>query len=233
MKHRYKIAAVMAGMSILMGTGSVATSAAQATGSETAWNICRKESIVIPVWKLNDCGGVLFPNITIPDWCLPEQPDESLPEQPDESLPEQPDESLPEQPDESLPGENEGQNSYVQQVVALVNEERGKEGLAPLKFDEKMGQAALVRAKETEQVFSHTRPDGRNFSTALTEAGVSYLSAGENIAYGQKTPEQVVEGWMNSPGHRANIMNTGFTRIGVGYYQSAAGVNYWTQLFAN
>lgn len=209
MKHRYKIAAVMAGMSILMGTGSVATSAAQATGSETAWNICRKESIVIPVWKLNDCGGVLFPNITIPDWCLPEQPDESL------------------------PGENEGQNSYVQQVVALVNEERGKEGLAPLKFDEKMGQAALVRAKETEQVFSHTRPDGRNFSTALTEAGVSYLSAGENIAYGQKTPEQVVEGWMNSPGHRANIMNTGFTRIGVGYYQSAAGVNYWTQLFAN
>lgn len=117
------------------------------------------------------------------------------------------------------------------QVINLVNQERAKEGLPALTYDAEIEKAALVRAKETEESFSHTRPDGRQFSTALTEAGVTFRGAGENIAYGQKTPEQVMQGWMNSPGHRANIMNKNYTKIGVGYYQNANGVNYWTQLF--
>lgn len=121
--------------------------------------------------------------------------------------------------------------SYAEQVVRLVNQERAKEGLAPLSISQPAQAAAQVRVQETETSFSHTRPNGSSFSTALTEQGVKYRTAGENIAYGQRTPEQVMEGWMNSPGHRANIMNSKFTAIGVGYYRSAAGVNYWSQMF--
>ena len=91
--------------------------------------------------------------------------------------------------------------------------------------------AAQIRAKEIETSFSHTRPDGSSFSTALTQQGVTYRGSGENIAWGQKTPEQVMNGWMNSDGHRANILNKNYTTIGVGLYQNASGTNYWTQLF--
>lgn len=121
--------------------------------------------------------------------------------------------------------------SYAEQVVALVNAERAKAGLNALTLDTEIASAALVRAKETEISFSHTRPDGRHFSTALNDSGISFRGAGENIAWGQKTPEEVMNGWMNSEGHRANILNPNFTKIGVGYYQNSAGRNYWTQLF--
>lgn len=121
--------------------------------------------------------------------------------------------------------------SYMERIVELVNQERAREGLSPLTVNKSAEAAALVRARETETSFSHTRPNGSSFSTALTEQGVSYRTAGENIAWGQKTPEQVMQGWMNSPGHRANIMSSKFTSIGVGYYRSASGTNYWTQLF--
>ena len=122
-------------------------------------------------------------------------------------------------------------HAYVQEVVDLVNAERAKEGLSPLTLDTKVQAAAQVRAKECEQSFSHTRPDGTSFSTALKEQNVSYRSAGENIAWGQKSPQEVMNGWMNSSGHRANIMNPDYTTIGVGYYQNANGTNYWCQLF--
>ncbi|MBO5033886.1 MAG: hypothetical protein J6D08_18770 [Lachnospiraceae bacterium] len=121
--------------------------------------------------------------------------------------------------------------SYTEQVVALVNAERAKAGLNALTLDTEIASAALVRAKETEISFSHTRPDGRHFSTALSDIGINFRGAGENIAWGQRSPEQVMNGWMNSEGHRANILNPNYTKIGVGYYQNAAGTNYWTQLF--
>ena len=97
--------------------------------------------------------------------------------------------------------------SYTQQVVDLVNAERAKEGLSPLTIDPKVEKAATVRANEIQSNFDHTRPNGSSFSTALTEQGVNYRGAGENIAWGQRTPQEVVTAWMNSPGHRANIMN--------------------------
>lgn len=121
--------------------------------------------------------------------------------------------------------------SFAEQVVSLVNQERTKAGLQPLSISQPAAAAALVRAREIEDSFSHTRPDGRSFGTALAEQGVKYRSAGENIAWGQQTPQQVMEGWMNSPGHRANILSEKFTSIGVGHYQSASGRHYWTQLF--
>ncbi|WP_312044192.1 CAP domain-containing protein [Anaerotignum sp.] len=114
----------------------------------------------------------------------------------------------------------------AQKVVDLVNAERAKAGLGALTIDTKVTAAAQVRAKEVQTSFSHTRPDGRSCFTALDEANVSYRGAGENIALGQKTPEQVMNDWMNSEGHRANIMNPNFKYIGVGVDGSA-----WTQLF--
>ena len=129
---------------------------------------------------------------------------------------------------------NENNNtvvSYAEKVVKLVNEERAKEGLAPLGIDKNVEKAALVRAKEIQSSFSHTRPNGSSFATVLKENGVTYRGAGENIAWGQKTPEQVVTAWMNSPGHRANIMNAKYTKIGVGNLQNNAGTQYWVQLF--
>ena len=121
--------------------------------------------------------------------------------------------------------------TYTQQVVDLVNAERGKEGLSPLTIDPKVEKAATVRANEIQSNFDHTRPNGSSFSTALAEQGVTYRGAGENIAWGQRTPQEVVTAWMNSPGHRANIMNKSYTHIGVGNTQNSSGTQYWVQLF--
>ena len=121
--------------------------------------------------------------------------------------------------------------TYAQQVVNLVNVERAREGLTPLTLDTTVTKAANVRAMEIQSSFSHTRPNGSSFSTVLGENGVSYRGSGENIAYGQRSPEEVVTGWMNSPGHRANIMNQNFKNIGVGHAQNSNGTQYWVQLF--
>lgn len=89
----------------------------------------------------------------------------------------------------------------------------------------------MVRAREIERSFSHTRPNGSSFYTALQEAGITYQSAGENIAYGQTSAQEVMNVWMNSSGHRANILSGNYTSIAVAHYRSAAGVDYWVQLF--
>ena len=125
-----------------------------------------------------------------------------------------------------------GEVLLQQAVLALVNEARAQEGLAPLTLAENLTQAAQVRAGELPVLFSHTRPDGRSCFTALDEAGVAYRTAGENIAAGYATPEAVVDGWLHSEGHRANILNEDFTQMGVGHVQAADGYgDYWVQLF--
>ena len=121
--------------------------------------------------------------------------------------------------------------TYTQQVVDLVNAERAKAGLAPLTIDANVEKAANVRANEIQTSFEHVRPNGSSFSTALREQSVNFQGAGENIAWGQKTPEEVMNAWMNSAGHRANILNKNFTHIGVGNLQNSAGTQYWVQLF--
>jgi uncharacterized protein YkwD len=121
---------------------------------------------------------------------------------------------------------------YAEGVVHLVNEERQKAGLAPLSYDyQNLTDCAFVRAEELIQLFSHTRPDGTSCFTAFDEFGVDYMAAGENIAVSQQTPEDVVKAWMNSPGHRANILSESFTAIGVGVAEDANGRLYWVQMF--
>lgn len=122
-------------------------------------------------------------------------------------------------------------NTAVEQVVNLVNNERAKQGLEPLTLDTKLTKAAQVRANEIEVAFSHTRPNGSSFSTVLKEHGVNFRGAGENIAWGQRSASEVMNAWMNSSGHRANILNSKYKSIGVGYYVNNSGRIYWTQLF--
>ncbi len=126
----------------------------------------------------------------------------------------------------------QGDSSYAYQVIELVNQERAKYGLSALSADETLMKAAQTRAVETVRSFAHTRPDGSNFSSVLYEYGVNYRSAGENIAYGQRTPQEVVNAWMNSSGHRANILNSRYGKIGVGCYKNGS-TYYWSQLFTD
>lgn len=129
---------------------------------------------------------------------------------------------------------NTDTSRYVQEVLDLVNKEREAAGLAPLTLDEKLNEAAKVRAQEITSNFSHTRPDGTEPFTVLQEYGCSYMAAGENIAAGQSTPAEVVGSWMNSEGHRANILSPNFAKLGVGYCQADSGYNhYWVQLFTD
>lgn len=174
-----------------------------------------------------DAPGSNLPEINVPDSNVP---DSNLPgnDAPGTQLP---DTEIPdiEAPGTEIPDDGE-YHRYVQQIVNLVNIERGKAGLAPLTLDKKVTAAAQIRATEIRRSFSHTRPNGSNFATALREENVSYRRAGENIAWGQPSPEAVVKAWMNSSGHRANILSKSFTKIGVGYVQHN-GRNYWSQLF--
>lgn len=122
--------------------------------------------------------------------------------------------------------------SYEQQIVDLINKERKAEGLPSLTLSAAVSKAAYKRAMEIKDFFSHTRPDGTSCFTVLSEFGITYNTCGENIAYGQKTPEAVMEAWMNSSGHRANILSSGFGQVGIGYYE-VNGIPYWVQLFTN
>lgn len=187
--------------------------------------------------RLDELCGQLNGNtttITFPGCNLPENKPETTPPSEDTNTPESKPETTPPSEDANTPEnkpEADKELTFAEQVVELVNQERTKAGLNAVTLDKSIASAALVRAKEIETSFSHTRPNGSKFSTALTEQGVTFKGAGENIAWGQKSPEAVMQAWMNSEGHRANILNKNFTKIGVGYYQNASGRNFWTQLF--
>lgn len=116
-----------------------------------------------------------------------------------------------------------------------MNVERAKEGLAPLGTYSSLTAAAQMRAPEIVQLFSHDRPDGSSCFTALHETGASSgaYTYGENIAAGNSTAAATVQQWMNSPGHRANILNPNFTHIGVGYAYEPGSTyrHYWVQMF--
>ena len=165
------------------------------------------------------------------DWReIPLQPGEELPAQPpEEETP--PAEEAPPQEEPDAPEESGGVQEAAEAVAALVNAARRDAGLSELELDADLCAAAQARAQEIAQSVSHTRPDGSSCFTILEEFGISYRAAGENIAMGQRTPEEVMDGWMNSSGHRANILNGTFTSIGVGYYVDGAGAAHWVQIF--
>lgn len=127
--------------------------------------------------------------------------------------------------------QNTSINSLAGQILELVNKERSAVGLSPVtSSNNALNNAAALRAKEQSQLFSHTRPSGQNWTTVLSQYGVTYRTAGENVAYGQKTAKEVMNAWMNSPGHRANILNSNYKELGIGVYEKN-GTYYWSQLF--
>ena len=241
------VCAMIAAMTV---TGAAALPVQAATNARNSANCNGKGYYVFTGGKVSDleniksrldelCGQLNgnTTTITFPGCNLPENKPETTPPSEDTNTPESKPETTPPSEDTSTPEskpetstpenkpEADKELTFAEQVVELVNQERTKAGLNAVTLDQNIASAALVRAKEIETSFSHTRPNGSKFSTALTEQGVTFKGAGE------KSPEAVMQAWMNSEGHRANILNKNFTKIGVGYYQNAAGRNFWTQLF--
>jgi len=117
-------------------------------------------------------------------------------------------------------------------VLDLVNQEREAAGLKDLQLNEDLNRVAELRAQEIVENWSHTRPNGEEWKTAFKDAGVSASYRGENLAMGQSSAEVTVDGWMSSEGHRDNILNKKFTKMGVATVV-VDGVTYWVQVFAN
>ncbi|NIZ88611.1 sporulation protein [Clostridium sp. HMSC19C11] len=128
---------------------------------------------------------------------------------------------------------SESFSAYQKEVVDLVNIERAKAGLNPLTLDSSISNVATKKSQDMidNNYFSHNSPTYGSPFDMLKKFGISYKTAGENIAMGQKTPKEVVNAWMNSEGHRKNIMNPNFSKIGVGVAQKSGGSIYWTQIF--
>ncbi len=129
--------------------------------------------------------------------------------------------------------ENGSASAYAKAVVALVNEERDEAGLSSLTMNSSLCQVAQKKAEDMRDrgYFSHTSPTYGSPFEMMKQFGISYSAAGENIAKGQKTPESVMTAWMNSSGHRANILSISYDQNGVGYCTDASGTTYWVQMF--
>lgn len=125
--------------------------------------------------------------------------------------------------------------SPEEKVLDIVNQKRQAKGLKALKMDSKLQKAARARAKEIVKKLDHTRPNGKEFYTILKNYGVSYHACAENIAAGQTSAKEVMNGWMHSSGHKANIMNGSYKRLGVGLYKDPKSKYkyYWVELFAD
>lgn len=147
--------------------------------------------------------------------------------QPAPSTPKQPVETPAPKPQPTAPSQF---SDFERQVVELTNAERAKAGLAPLEMYGPLMNVAEAKSQDMANLgyFSHTSPTYGSPFDQIRAAGIQYRAAGENIAQGQRTPEQVVNAWMNSPGHRANILNASYTHIGVGFVENGY---YWTQQF--
>ncbi len=128
--------------------------------------------------------------------------------------------------------QDSGHTSVEEQVIALVNAERAKEGCGPVTGNSLLARAAQGHSDDmaARDFFDHTNPDGAGPGERVTATGYGWSTYGENIAMGQQTAEQVMESWMNSPGHRANILNCSFKELGVGLHTGDGGP-YWTQVF--
>jgi uncharacterized YkwD family protein len=131
-------------------------------------------------------------------------------------------------PGQSYTAPKSSATAFADQVAALVNQERAKAGLSPLAYDKALSAMALDKAKDMyhNRYFSHNSPTYGSPFDMMRSYRISYSYAGENIAMGQRSPQEVMNAWMNSPGHRQNILNPNYTKIGVAYYNGV-----WVQEF--
>ena len=173
------------------------------------------------------------PNVPSNPESTPNNPS-TTPQQKPESTPSTPS-TTPEQKPESTPEQKPSTDfsSYQQQVLDLVNAERTKRGISALTLDSNLSSVATKKSQDmvNKNYFDHTSPTYGSPFDMMKQFGISYRTAGENIAKGQKTPQEVVTAWMNSEGHRKNILNPNFTNLGVGIAKDSKGTTYWTQMF--
>ncbi|WP_082407049.1 SafA/ExsA family spore coat assembly protein [Bacillus sp. JCM 19041] len=133
----------------------------------------------------------------------------------------------------NIPGQSTNNRSMEQQVVSLVNEERAKHGLQPLKENWELSRVARFKSEDMSDrnYFSHTSPTYGSPHQMIRDFGLTYRASGENIAAGQTSAQSVFNSWMNSSGHRQNILSSNYTEIGVGYADGGSYGHYWTQMF--
>ena len=159
--------------------------------------------------------------------------------EPEEYTPPAEEEYIPPEPVEEPAYEEENSglwspdtSEYAVQVAMLVNQIRAENGLSQLRLSETLFEMAQVRSEEISGYFSHERPDGRSGFSIYDDYGVGYWFVAENIAAGQTDPQSVIDTWLSSPGHRANMLSDRIGFIGVGYV-NVDGVNYWVQEFVD
>jgi uncharacterized YkwD family protein len=160
-----------------------------------------------------------------------EQPVQEQNEQHQEEQPAPQEETVTEQEEQQSDSNGDGELSqFEQEVVELTNAERSKHGLQPLQMDAELSNVAREKSRDmaASNYFDHNSPTYGSPFDMIQQFGIQYRSAGENIAKGQRSPQEVVNAWMNSEGHRANILNDNFTHIGVGFVEQG---NHWTQMF--
>lgn len=134
---------------------------------------------------------------------------------------------------ENKPESNASFSAQQQEVLNLVNQERAKVGAKPLTLNKELSNVATTKSQDmiNKNYFDHTSPTYGSPFDMMKQFGISYKTAGENIAMGQRTPAEVMNSWMNSEGHRKNILNPNFTELGVGIAKASNGQLYWTQMF--
>ncbi|MFB5663966.1 CAP domain-containing protein [Alteribacillus sp. HJP-4] len=139
------------------------------------------------------------------------------------------------QPEEQEEADEASESQFEQEVIELTNQEREKEGLAPLESYSELSDVARTKSEDMRDAgyFDHNSPNYGSPFDMMQQFGIEYQGAGENIAAGQSSPEEVVDGWMNSPGHKENIMKSDFTHIGVGHAEGGSYGHYWTQMFVS
>ena len=203
-------------LSLVLSAGLVLTTGVSASAKSISFNkyfdfskLCQKLEFVCK------------PNIQLPETEDTQKPETNVPEI------ETPETENNQQPEISA-------NEFELKVLELVNAERAKQGLSALTWDSSLAAVAEAHSLDMAQnnFFSHTNLKGQSPFDRIKAFGISYSYAAENIAAGQKTPESVMNSWMNSEGHRKNILNGNLTRLGVGYVKGGSYGHYWTQVFA-
>lgn len=207
MRLKKSVLAGVLALSTIFGAGTVSAASYTVTGNDTMWTISKRHMISLNS-LIQANPQVANPNIIWPGMVL------NVPNTGSSSKVQQ--------------GTATATSTYASQVVTLVNKERTKAGLKPLASDSSLSAMALVKAKDmyNNNYFDHTSPTYGSPFKMMKSFGIRYTYAGENIAMGQRTPQEVMTAWMNSPGHRQNILSPNFTKIGVAYYNKE-----WVQEF--
>ncbi|WP_339324412.1 CAP domain-containing protein [Paenibacillus sp. FSL W8-0194] len=230
-------AAVLAVGLIGAGPASAASAQQNSVPAPSGFQNLQDLQSYVEKWLQNNGGDYVFKyqfqfpgagQATNPQPTTP-APSKPTPSKPETSKP-QPSKPAPSKPETSKPstGTSSNPSAYNAEVVKLVNQERAKAGLKPLTENAKLSNMAMDKAKDmsNNNYFDHNSPTYGSPFDMMKKYGISFSYAGENIAKGQKTPADVMNAWMNSEGHRANILNSNYTTIGVAYYNG-----YWVQEF--